>query len=74
MHIRIGMYAVFLQDWLKVFPREQILAIKFEHYAQSRSDVMRDVMTFLGIGMYTFVSYEEAVSEVHFHTINKYHT
>ena len=30
LRLRIGMYHIFIKDWLKIFPREQIIVIKTE--------------------------------------------
>lgn len=45
--LRVGMYHVFLEDWYRVFPKEQIMLIKFEEFAKNRIGILRDVFNFL---------------------------
>ena len=46
-----SVYHVFIEDWLKVFPREQFLFIKSEEYFRNRTAVILDIMKFLEMGM-----------------------
>ena len=46
--IRIGMYALYLHDWLEVFPRKSFVFIKYEEYAMNKSHVINtQVLPFL---------------------------
>ena len=52
--IRIGMYAVYIQDWLKVFPRSSFAFVKHEEYAINKTHVMNEhVLPMLGLKSYT---------------------
>ncbi|CAG5114566.1 unnamed protein product, partial [Candidula unifasciata] len=42
-----GAYSVYIKDWLKVFPREQLLFIKFEDYIADANATVRKVYKFL---------------------------
>ena len=43
-------YYIFIQDWLRVFPRKQIYITRLEDYTKSRHKVLREMHTFLGLG------------------------
>ena len=45
--LQIGMYSVFVRDWLAVFPRNQITFIKFEDYITNMVPVLEDLFSFL---------------------------
>ena len=53
----VGMYSVFLKDWLSVFPASQLLVIRKEDYEKQIKSTMREVFTFLDIGKYINNSY-----------------
>uniref|UniRef100_A0A0B6ZS08 Sulfotransferase domain-containing protein n=1 Tax=Arion vulgaris TaxID=1028688 RepID=A0A0B6ZS08_9EUPU len=40
-------YSVYVRDWLKVFPRQQILFIRFEDYVTNLDDTLKKVFSFL---------------------------
>mmetsp|Transcript_12594 Transcript_12594/g.39731 ORF Transcript_12594/g.39731 Transcript_12594/m.39731 type:complete len:529 (+) Transcript_12594:1190-2776(+) len=44
-----GAYAIYLEDWLKAFPRENLLFIKAEEYFEDPAPATRSVMEFLGL-------------------------
>ncbi|KAL8611656.1 hypothetical protein ACOMHN_065134 [Nucella lapillus] len=44
-----GMYPIFLEDWFRVFPREQILVLQFEEYVQSVKGHLLKVFDHLGL-------------------------
>ena len=44
-----GMYAPFLADWLRVFPRDQILFLRFEDYSGHEGETINKIARFLGI-------------------------
>lgn len=48
-HIVPGMYYYYINEWLKVFPREQFLIIKFEDYIHHRAPIMNEIFKFLKI-------------------------
>ena len=45
----IGMYYVHIQTWLKFFPRENFLFIRFEDFKDSPYIIMNEIADFLGI-------------------------
>ena len=45
-----GMYAIFIADWLQVFPRQQFLFIKFENYVTNKVRELNKVTNFLNTG------------------------
>ena len=44
-----SIYSVFVKDWLSVFPRENILFIKFEDYVTNMPQVLGEVYDFLDL-------------------------
>ncbi|KAK7483704.1 hypothetical protein BaRGS_00025025, partial [Batillaria attramentaria] len=49
LRIAENMYSVLLEDWLRVFPRHQILFIRFEDYAKNITAELAKVFTFLDL-------------------------
>ncbi|XP_053281506.1 carbohydrate sulfotransferase 15 [Pleuronectes platessa] len=49
VRLNLGMYVVFLLDWLTVFHREQILVLRLEHYAATIKVTIRNVFDFLNV-------------------------
>ncbi|PVD31048.1 hypothetical protein C0Q70_10325 [Pomacea canaliculata] len=49
VRLRVGIYHVYLAEWLKVFPRDQILVIRLEDYAKNLKQTTRRVYDFLGL-------------------------
>ncbi|XP_073338751.1 carbohydrate sulfotransferase 15-like [Pagrus major] len=50
VRLSLGMYIVFLLDWLTVFHREQILVLRLEDYAANLKATIRKVFDFLSVG------------------------
>ena len=46
--LRVGLYGLFLTDWLEVFPREQMFFVKFEEYKTNTFDIVQN-------GIYPFL-------------------
>lgn len=47
--VRYGLYHMYVREWLQVFPRHQMLFMKYEDYVQDPVGVIsRDVLPFLG--------------------------
>ena len=44
------MYSVFLEEWLRVFPRDQILVVRAEDYFKDRTPTLNTIFNFLGLG------------------------
>ncbi|XP_060068353.1 carbohydrate sulfotransferase 15-like [Ylistrum balloti] len=49
LRLMIGLYAVFLKDWMDVFPRKQLLVISLDNYSANQSTVLSKVFKFLGL-------------------------
>ncbi|XP_035462208.2 carbohydrate sulfotransferase 15 [Scophthalmus maximus] len=50
VRLTLGMYIVFLLDWLTVFHREQILVLRLEDYAANLKGTFKKVFDFLSLG------------------------
>ena len=50
MQLRIGIYYVFIKEWLKVFPRQNFKFIRLEDYKSNEAQVLTDTIRFLGLG------------------------
>ncbi|XP_029377069.1 carbohydrate sulfotransferase 15-like [Echeneis naucrates] len=50
VRLNLGMYIVFLLDWLTVFHQEQILVLRLEDYAANLKVAMKKVFHFLSVG------------------------
>ena len=53
VRLNLGMYIVFLLDWLTVFQREQILVLRLEDYADNLKVTLRNIFDFLSVGKQT---------------------
>ncbi|KAM3606042.1 uncharacterized protein V6R79_009836 [Siganus canaliculatus] len=52
VRLSLGMYIVFLLDWLTVFHRDQILVLRLEDYAANLKVTIKKVFDFLTVSMY----------------------
>ncbi|KAM4607182.1 carbohydrate sulfotransferase 15-like isoform 2-T3 [Polymixia lowei] len=50
VRLNLGMYIVFLLDWLTVFHKEQILVLRLEDYAANLRLTIKKVFDFLSVG------------------------
>lgn len=50
VRLQVGLYIVYLMDWLTVFSREQILVLRLEDHASNRKYTMHKVFDFLNLG------------------------
>ncbi|ELU18071.1 hypothetical protein CAPTEDRAFT_107906 [Capitella teleta] len=50
LYFRASLYSVYLEDWLKVFPKEQVLVLKAEDYYFDRRSSLEQVFKFLELG------------------------
>lgn len=48
-YFKDGLYAVQLESWFKVFPKEQFLILQFEKIAADMNDAIAEICTFLGV-------------------------
>ncbi|XP_030257293.1 carbohydrate sulfotransferase 15 [Sparus aurata] len=53
VRLQVGVYIVYLMDWLTVFSREQILVLRLEDHASNRKYTMHKVFDFLNLGPLT---------------------
>lgn len=53
LRLRVGMYAVYLRDWIRVFPKDQLLILRLEDYSRQLPDVMKKVYNFLNLRQLT---------------------
>ncbi|CAN9509185.1 unnamed protein product [Ophioblennius macclurei] len=60
VRLQVGLYIVYLMDWLTVFSREQILVLRLEDHASNRKYTMHKVFEFLNLGPLT----QEIESEI----------
>ncbi|MEQ2227954.1 hypothetical protein ILYODFUR_003694 [Ilyodon furcidens] len=50
VRLQVGLYIVYLIDWLTVFSKEQILVLRLEDHASNRKYTMHKVFDFLNLG------------------------
>ncbi|XP_036393085.1 carbohydrate sulfotransferase 15-like [Megalops cyprinoides] len=53
VRLQVGLYIVYLLDWLTVFHRDQILVLRLEDHASNRKYTMHKVFDFLSLGPLT---------------------
>lgn len=50
VRLQVGLYIIFLLDWLTVFPKEQLLVLRLEDHASNVTYTMHLVFSFLNLG------------------------
>ena len=50
----MGLYSIFLKDWLKVFPREQIIIIRSEDYKKDILGTLKQIYRHLELSMFFY--------------------
>ncbi|XP_075997908.1 carbohydrate sulfotransferase 15-like [Genypterus blacodes] len=50
VRLNLGLYIIFLLDWLTVFPQEQILIVRLEDYSANLRATIKKVFDFLAVG------------------------
>ena len=50
VRLQVGLYIVYIMDWLTVFSRDQILVLRLEDHASNRKYTMHKVFSFLNLG------------------------
>uniref|UniRef100_A0A8C6UNS6 Sulfotransferase n=1 Tax=Neogobius melanostomus TaxID=47308 RepID=A0A8C6UNS6_9GOBI len=50
VRLHVGLYSVFLMDWLSVFSQEQVLVLRLEDHASNTKYTMSQVFQFLRLG------------------------
>uniref|UniRef100_A0AAX7UXL7 Sulfotransferase n=1 Tax=Astatotilapia calliptera TaxID=8154 RepID=A0AAX7UXL7_ASTCA len=53
VRLQVGLYIVYLMDWLTIFSRKQILVLRLEDHASNRKYTMHQVFEFLNLGPLT---------------------
>ncbi|XP_061910778.1 carbohydrate sulfotransferase 15-like [Entelurus aequoreus] len=53
VRLQVGLYVVYMLDWLSVFSREQILVLRLEDHASNRQYTMHQIFQFLDLGPLT---------------------
>lgn len=53
VRLQVGLYIVYILDWLTVFSRDQILVLRLEDHASNRKYTMHKVFDFLNLGSLT---------------------
>ena len=51
VRLYIGIYFIHLQDWFRVFPRDQVFVIQLEDYTNHRTETVRKLYDFLDLSM-----------------------
>lgn len=54
-----GAYAPFLEDWLRVFPKEQVFVVKFEDYSKDMAEITKEVYKFLELPPLSAYDYQK---------------
>ena len=47
------MYAVFMADWLRVWPKDQMFIMRYEDYGGHEGERLTELIDFLGLGIYS---------------------
>ncbi|XP_060570272.1 carbohydrate sulfotransferase 15-like [Ruditapes philippinarum] len=64
VRLSVGMYSIFLDDWLKVFPRHNVLVVKSEDTrGRNERSTFKKILQFLGLIMPTRKYISEINSE-----------
>ena len=59
-----GMYSVFMADWLRVFPRQQIHVIRYRDLVRDTNHVMNQIFKFLEVRKFIFFPCIELIQEL----------
>ncbi|XP_076466182.1 carbohydrate sulfotransferase 15-like [Babylonia areolata] len=49
VRLRVGVYHIYMAEWLKVFPPDQLLVLRTEDYSKDIRSALRQVFNFLGL-------------------------
>lgn len=58
VRLQVGVYIVFLIDWLSVFSHEQLLVLRLEDHATNRKYTMHKVFDFLHLGEQVLLTHD----------------
>ena len=66
--LRRGIYYVFIREWLKVFPKDNVLVVNFEKYTQDPFKYIRQlILPFLDVNDFEYMT-EEAEAQLNYTT------
>ena len=55
--LHISVYIAHIQEWLRVFPREQVMILRTEDWHQHEdNDILKQIYTFLEIGKFCIIA------------------
>ncbi|XP_041803821.1 carbohydrate sulfotransferase 15-like [Chelmon rostratus] len=63
LKLNVGLYVVFLLDWLTVFHKDQILVLRLEDYAANMRATLRKAFDFLGLSPLSVELEEEVMKQ-----------
>ncbi|XP_041804038.1 carbohydrate sulfotransferase 15-like [Chelmon rostratus] len=63
LRLHVGLYVVFLLDWLTVFHRDQILVLRLEDYAADKRATLQKAFDFLGLSPLSVELEEEVMKQ-----------
>ena len=58
MRIHVGMYSVFMREWLSVFPRSSFYILRTEDYTAEMEHHLSHIYNFLGLGTQDGISFD----------------
>ena len=60
----MGLYCIYIRDLLEVFPRDQVMVLRLEHYSQNKQQKLQQMFEFLGLSK-NVISVSRADYSVH---------
>jgi hypothetical protein len=57
-YVCVGLYVYFLERWLQVFPKEQLLVLQSSDFYANPAATMRQVFEFVGVSNHPLTNYE----------------
>ncbi|XP_011662499.2 carbohydrate sulfotransferase 15-like isoform X2 [Strongylocentrotus purpuratus] len=49
VRLNIGLYAIYIRDWLKVFPRDQMFILRLEDWHEDCTEILPNIYAFLNL-------------------------
>ncbi|XP_054751238.2 carbohydrate sulfotransferase 15-like [Lytechinus pictus] len=72
-NIQVGIYHVYLQDWIRAFSRDSVLVIRVEDWHTNQAELYRKVMEFLDLRQLTQSQFGEIMDRETKHITEKNH-
>lgn len=66
MRLQVGLYIVYLLDWLSVYSKDQILVLRLEDHAANCKTTMHKVFRFLSLGKTQAISVLDGIQPNHY--------